>query len=294
MLPIFRQIKIFSKSMILVVSIFYLFNIFLDGFIFQQLSLNPSKLLQNFEYWRLFTFPFAYSTNEAFFLFLATFFFISENLEDMLKQTLYPALLMLLTLLQGVLMTLMYWNQNINISGTEGISFFVIMFFLILSPKSKIQIFDFKPIPSVLFALSIIFVWSLVKILTLYHSGFEQVNASVASAFFGVIAGMMTSFQIKYVQKSRLKKFRKTAEELKIPKAEELSYALLAGKNYRAYEPDSNLEDYDADLHEPVLTDNPNENEEILNLILDKINEKGKEALHPSELKFLDDYSHNL
>lgn len=294
MLPIFRHIKIFSKSVIVTVGIFYFLNFIFDGLINEYFALNPAKLLTDFEYWRLFTFPFAFSSGEALFLFLATFFFISENLEDILRQTLYPLLLMLLTVLQGIVMTLLYWRDDVNIAGMEGLSFFVIIFFLVLNPKSKIQIMDFKAIPSVLFALGIVFIWSLVKIYNMFTAGFSNVDISMALAAFGIISAMMTSLQIKITQKNREKRLLKATEELKVPKAEELSYALFSGKNLRKYESEDPFEELGDEFEPSLLSDNPDENEETLNAILDKINSDGKESLEQSEIKFLEEYSHKI
>lgn len=293
MLPIFRQIKIFSKSVLLTALAFYFLDYLFDGFFYNIFVLNPVKLIGEFEYWRLFTFPFAYSTNEAFFLFIATFFFISENLEDILRQTLYPALLMLLTVLQGISMSLLFWQKDINISGMEGLSFFIIVFFLVLNPKSKIQIFEFRPIPSVLFALSIIFIWSLVKIFHIYQVGFENIDVTITSAGFGIITGMMTSAQIKYIQKVQKQKIRDKAEGLQIPKPEEYSYAMMSGNKYQQYNSPSH-DNYTDPFSGSLISEDPEINEETLNSILDKINEKGKEQLSPSEIKFLDEYSKML
>jgi membrane associated rhomboid family serine protease len=294
MLPIFRQIKIFSKAVVITVGSFYILNFLLDGWFNELFALNPSKMLINFEYWRLFTFPFAFSSTEALFLFLATFFLISENLEDILRQTLYPLLLMLLTVLQGVIMTLLFWNKDVNIAGMEGLSFFVLFFFVILNPKSKVQIFNFKAIPSIAIVLFIVFIWAIVKIQALFFNSSTDVNISVASAIFGISTAIMTSLQIKIIQKNREKRLLKATENLKIPKPEELSYALYSGKKLFKYEQENKYSSPVTDFEESLLSDNPDENEDKLNNILDKINAQGKNSLDYSELKFLEEYSNNI
>ena len=295
MLPIFRQIKIFSKSIIFTTTVVYLIDFFLKGRLSEYFVLNPEKIVTQFEYWRLISFPFAFSTNEAFVFFLIVFWFVSDNLEDMLRQSLYPALLLLLTLLQGVSMTLVYWGKDVNIAGMEGISFFVLAFFIILNPASKVQLFQLKPIPTMLFSALIITAWTSVKLMHFIGNDTLQSTIPFAAAGLGVLMGLMTSFQIKYIRRKQRKKFIEKANELKIPKAEELSMAFMSKyqkKRYSEHSEDENRNDLENDHFE--LSDDPHENEDKLNEILDKMNDKGAEALSPSELEFLKKYSKTL
>lgn len=295
MLPIFRQIKIFSKSIIFTTTILYLIDFFLHGRLSEYFTLNPEKIVTQFEYWRLIAFPFAFSTNEAYIFFLIVFWFVSDNLEDILRQSLYPALLLLLTLLQGVSMTLIYWGENVNIAGMEGISFFVLAFFIILNPASKVQLFQLKPIPTILFSALIITAWTTVKLMHFIGDDALQSTVPFSSAGMGILMGLLTSFQIKYIRRKQRKKIIEKANELKIPKAEELSMAFMSKyqkKRYSEHSEDDNRNEFENDHFE--LSDDPHENEHKLNEILDKINDKGADALSPSELEFLKKYSKTL
>lgn len=272
----------FFAVVLLLNAINYAFGLNLENY----LSLNPQRILNNFEVWRLFSFSFIISNPTFIFLLAPIFIFASPILEEYLNKYLYPIFLFLVSSLQSFVLTLVFWNKNISLSGIEGISFFILTLLVFLKPR--VRVFPKHPVTVASFGLVMITLW----VLSIYLPWSEQANNAelhnAASAIFGVLIGISVYIPIRYMDKYlKNRPIENKEKKIVIPKPEELSMAAISAQNlsklYHQFD-----EEYCS------ITDDFQTNEETLNEILDKINLSGKESLSYYEMKFLEEYSKRL
>lgn len=254
------------------------------------IAINPSLIKENFELWRLFLYPLGNSNIEGYLLFAAVFYFISPKMEEMVKSITYPFWLLILILSQSAFLLFAFWEKNISISGMEGISLFILCLYVFLNPKELIRIEKFGKIKNLVFASMLVSLWIGIKFFN-FFSYTESQNLSFMGVFsFGFGSSFLIFVQDRIIKYFRVKRLRKSQQNMKIPKPEELSMAMMnnmkLSKIYRS------LEDEEDEIY--MLSNDPSENEIILNDILDKMNDKGKDSLTNLESKFLMQYAKYL
>jgi len=260
-----------------------------DGKISAQLLLNTSLVVNQIEFWRLFTFPFAQSGPETILLFVFTFFMISTKVELIMKNRFYHLILFLLICLQGTTFTIFYRSETYILSGMTGISFFVLSLFILLNITGRLTPYKKKPVRSMLMIAAASLAWVSVITMKSVILGSDTVAPELASASFGILSGLLIYCQIVLLNWGTLHLKRKTSERKVIPEPEEYSPAFISSAEHRKFfGRDREYEDYM--MYEPE----PDLSEDRLNEILDKINEYGKESLSPDEIRFLKEYSKSL
>ncbi len=70
----------YSGKILIVIGIFYTLNFMMEGKLAELFVLTPSIINENFEFWRLLTFPLAPGSVEAVLLFIFTFYIIYDIL----------------------------------------------------------------------------------------------------------------------------------------------------------------------------------------------------------------------
>lgn len=277
---------IFSRIFCFAVLSVFSLDIILGGMISQWLVLTPKSISQNFEFWRLITFPFAVNTVSGVFLFGFTFWIISPKIEKVLANRVYPLVLLLLVLLQGIISTIVFWNSSIAFSGPEGISIFVFTLFILLERKRRVIVLSIRPFRlEYLFVMMLIMWISMVSLQAVVQKSFVLVINNGTSALFGLTSGIIVYLQMQLIRNyKKLRQYEKQAYEM--PSPEELSMAIahkFSSKPARNLKPAESF-------------GNPDEyyTEDRLNAILDKMIESGKEALSEEEQLFLKEYSEFL
>ncbi len=290
----FKNISIISKSALFFMALVYFADFTSGGFIANIFALNPYALIHKFEIWRIITFPLIGGSAEAILLFSLTFYYISSRLELLVDKLRYPFWLFTLVFLQGIVLTLLFWKSNIIIGGMEGISFFIITFYSLIQPKSKIKFLKFRPIPIYLFSFMLVAIWLALKVYSYtYLSTNISFLPSLASALFGVTLGSMIYLQIRISQKMSRNYNVNKDKNLKVTAPKELSMSMISGQKLRK-QFHQQREEYKEDDYLYQLTNDAAENEEKLNILLEKIFINGKDSLSFMELKFLKDYSKKL
>ncbi len=282
-----RTIKSFSFILLLVIIIANLVNLVLNLNLGELLLLNPKEISHNYHFWQLITFPLILKDNLFIFILAPILIFLSTKLENYLNKYLYPIFLFMVSVLNGLLITLSLWNKDIYISGSETIGFFILTLVTLIMPKEKLS--KKNPLTVSTFAILIASLWIMIN----YVANPQQLYYTFP-IMFGVLSGFLVYIPIrnmrKYIEKREVEINSSKQRQVKInvPEPEEIVAAkktlnMNISQIYHKYE-----EDY------CELSDNEEENEEKLNQILDKINEKGKESLSYYEKKFLNEYSKRI
>lgn len=274
-----------SRKLLVVISAVYLLDYLMDGRLSNLLMLVPSAVIENMDFWRLFTFPLAPGHLEGVFLFAFAMYFIAPRLEEHLGNSLIIALLAPLAFIQGILYTLLFWNGQVSISGAEGISFFIMTLFALFNPMMKIRLWFLPRLKIVIMTLLIIFSWTVIKFFHALTVGEEILFYSMYPAIFGIVAGLSSYLQIYLMRKLLLRKEKVEIPNPPPPEPEELKMAMIASARQQKLEAIREKES-------PYkLGEDPELNQQLLDEILDKIIENGRDSLTPDEENFLRDYS---
>lgn len=261
-------------------------NYLFDGVIADVLAMNPDLVLKQWEFWRLVSFPFAANSLEGILLFGFTFSIVGPKVEQYIGRYIFPFVVSLLILLQGIILTLLFWKENIAMGGMEGISFFVLTLYSLLYFGNKADFSSFRPSKARMLVSLVAFAWISVLLARSYITGnMELLITSSASATIGIITGSLLFIQLRMLKRATKNK-RNEFPDLDIPKPEELSMAMIAQRERRKYQ--NELDDFRYHDHEFTFT------EDRLNEILDKINEQGKDSLSVHELEYLKEYSRQI
>lgn len=286
--------SVFSKLFLLITGIVYFVGYIFSNVLPDLLALNPQEVVKNLSLWKLVSFPFSPGGIESVVLFAFVFYFISSKLETFIDGLRYPLWLFLLTLLQGCILTLLFINSNVSITGMDGISFYVLVVYSLLRTKDRIYFLNFPPMPILAFSMLLGFVWFGLKLVNFSTTGNDSAFLSaISSSLFGITAGLIHYLQIRLsgVNPTSNKEYRNN--EFRIPPPEELSVAHSANAaRLRKYYQSNRNEYYDED--EYLLSEDMEENEDKLNEILDKITLNGKDSLNNLEQRFLTEYSKRL
>ena len=276
-------------------------NFVFDGVLFSYFALNTEKIFLNYEFWRLLSYPFIFSSAEGLFLFVIIFVFLSPKLEYFLSAKIYPLFLSMISFVIGATTTIVFNTKKIEIGGMEGISFFVIALFIFLLVRDKYLV---RKRPALMICITTVAIWGAFKVAVAFLGGIHLIVPSLVFAVSGFIIGFLVYLQIHYVIKIKIKrsKVKTTEQKLKLPSAEELTFIMYQNPIFRELITNSNVSnsaksvqtDVNVDYAPDNLEQDTMNDEERLNMILEKIFENGKDSISPAELSFLEKYSNKL
>lgn len=276
-----------SQKIGIVTLLLYGIDFLFDGKISQSLALDTSHVVNNFEFWRLFSFPFAHSGTEGIFLFAFAFLYISPKVESAIRNKYYHLILFLLICLQGTVFTIIFNGQGAILAGTTGISFFIMSIFILLNLNRRFMIYRKKPVRIILMITAAALLWlSAIGLRSMVFNA-ELQYVELASALFGFFASVLIFSQLLLLSNGKMIKRKTKQERFTVPEPEEYSHAYIAGAEQRKY---YNREMDDYPLYEPET----DLSEDRLNEILDKMNDVGKDSLTTEEIRFLKEYSKSL
>lgn len=275
-----------SKSILLFVLIVYVLD-FLTG---NQLSnifiLNASDILSYKNLWTIITYPLKYNSSASLLLFTFVFLFLSSNIENFYKFSIVPIFYLLITASHGVLISLLNISGDTSlISGTDGVSFFVLILHFLLYKNYRVYILNFEVYLTKYLLLTIIGMWTFLQGLNYFLYGSSEVFNSFLLAGLGTSNALIVYYQMYFIKKYNDKKYK--SQILDKLDEEEPSLEMISASKSKMTE-NKRVEDLN------IYSLNPIENEDRMNSILDKINESGYSSLSESEQKFLEVYSKNI
>ena len=277
-------------------ALFSIANIVLNLGFEHILSLNPALVQTKSEIWRIFTFPFIDTSFTSIFILSATLYLFLPQLSRYFTKFQLSALLFLLILLQGAVQLLGFWGTNISFGGYSSISSFYLVLTILIFPKEKFRDSEFPRITNLQIILILFAAYLSAGFGSILHGEPSAVIAFLFPMLFGTAIAFLTVLQIYLFRKYFL------------PKRQARSIAEIADLLSQARESMRQLEMVDEPVSETEtryqqkrkneysysLSDDPSENENQLNEILDKISEKGQDSLTSEEVQFLRQISKNL
>lgn len=277
-----------SKVILVILIVSHILFYFLSNEVALFFALNPQKVINDIEIWRVFTYPFVSLSIAEVVLLIFTFWVIAPKIEYYILNK--PLLLVsygIFISLQGIFATLLFARENLFLVGTEGLSFGVITFYFLIFYRIVNQ-YQEVSLRLLIQTAIVLFLWIMWVSLDSYIYQRPSLINAFGFALLGIILGIIGYYFAK-------------------PNIKELMHARLI--NYEKLrssfiEPDEKFEQYHQnrrgnvriDFEEIVSERDPqlrsvDLNEDKLNRILDKIYEQGKNSLSNDELKFLENYS---
>ncbi|MCX6146073.1 MAG: hypothetical protein NTW25_02320 [Candidatus Kapabacteria bacterium] len=279
----------FSKVLLLLLTLFYLTNNVIAGFLSGYLSLIPSRIINNYEFWRLFTFPLALNSFESYVLTAVSLFFFAAKIERLFSKNVFPITLSLVIVLYGLMTSLIFFNVKHNFSGLEGISIFLLTLYSFLNIRKRIYINNRFNVSLATSSALIILSWVCFKILSISYLSGNVTFDLVYPLAFGLVSGFAFYLRILFIENNyESAPDESTIRGLSIPNQNELSPAIISNSDANRFKSFLDKEGNYA------LDDDPIQNEDELNRLLDKIFVDGKESLSIEENRFLDEYSKSI
>lgn len=258
--------------------VLFLLTLFgLSGFISGPTILIPSLVLEDLQLWRLLTYPLA----PAFMSVLVgavVFGQPGEEVEGMFGRKKFGLLLLVITLAVGGLHLLLFASSDPPLAGLINQALFMMVVYVYLFPQSSVHIFFFSVRSIILLGLMLAaaIIWGVVLI-----SGGASLLTPLVTGLLGAIAGYL------YAELSYGK--HREASGLARRSARSRSGSMKGvtkGGGLRV-------------IHSMTRTKEP-ENAEIaddetrMNKLLDKISDRGYDALTADEKEFLERYSSRI
>lgn len=285
--PNFHVSKVILSLFLLTHIVFY----FVDKEITFYFALNPQRVINDIEIWRLFTYPILSLSIAEVVLFLFAFWLIAPKIEYyILSKSILVLSFVVYIPLQGILSTLLFARENVYMVGTEGLSFAVITLYFLIFYRIVYQYQDVSLRLLIQTAL-VVFFWIMAASLDAYIYQRPTLINSFGFAVSGVILGIISYYFAKPIVKELM--------EIRIDEYKRFRQVFLEPiEKYQSEIGNSNSNNNEVDdliSLELGNQDQPSEiSEERLNKILDKMNEQGKDSLTIEEIKFLENYSRFL
>lgn len=280
-----------SKLFVIILMIFYSLDLFTKGQLTQLFAFDSRAIVDSGEFWRLVTYIFVPGQIEGIVLGFVTFLALGTRLELSINKFVLPILLILVASMHSTFFIWLNTYSDISFSGIEGLAFFVITIFVFINWKDRTAILGKKRVYTRNFAFALGSFWSIIQVLKIIEFGDINATSSMFFAGFGIINGLILNLQLFVINKISQSRISDNPEYeknegsfLSEMEKEEFSLALIASKEkYLNHKEEK-----------PLLSNDPQFNENKMNEILDKISEHGFEALSPNEEYFLKEYSKSI
>jgi len=275
-----------SKSILLFVLIVYVLDFITGNKLSDIFILNTSNILSFQDLWKIVTYPLKYNSSASLLLFTFVFLFLSSNIENFYKFSIVPIFYLLITASHGVLISLLNVSGTESfISGTDGVSFFVLILHFLLYKNYRVYIFNFEVYLTKYIMLTVIGIWAFLQGLNFFLYGSSEVFNSFLLAGLGTSNALIVYYQMYFIKRYNDKKYK--SQIIDKVDEEEPSLEMISASKSKMTE-NKRVEDVN------LYTSNPIENEDRMNTILDKITDSGYSSLSESEQKFLEFYSKNI
>jgi membrane associated rhomboid family serine protease len=291
---LFWQMLPTSHRLLLLLGVVYFLNIAMRGALTQWLALLPFTSVGGGQYWRFLTYPLASASFWEMLSSSAVLYFFAPEVERILNPRRLLMILLVFVAVHGLVYAPVLWISSAPLAGTTAMALFVLTMYVYLYPTGEVSLFGLIPLRATML-LGIMFIAAVAgSIITLSFNPAALINA-FADAGFGVFFGFI--FSHLYFGKFSAGEFSLFKRKQHPPqqptrRTTTPSPASVVGRS--TYTSDAERRLAGMERRTDDEDDSTPLDEEHLNEILDKINEKGQAALTAQERKFLQDYAKKL
>ncbi|MBL7990217.1 MAG: rhomboid family intramembrane serine protease [Candidatus Kapabacteria bacterium] len=291
---LFWQMLPTSHRLLLMLGTVYFVNIALRGALTQWLALLPFSSVGNGQYWRFITYPLASSSFWEMLSSSAVLYFFAPEVERILNPRRLLMILAVFVAVHGLVYAPVLWISSAPLAGTTAMALFVLTMYVYLYPTGEVSLFGLIPLRATML-LGIMFIAAIAgSIITHSFNPASLINA-FADAGFGLFFGFI--FSHLYFGKFSSGNFtlfrREERPQQPTRRASTPSPASVGRSTYSTTEAERRFAGVERRVDDDEEDSTPLD-EDHLNEILDKINEKGQASLTPQEQKFLKDYANKL
>lgn len=291
---LFWQMLPTSHRLLLMLGTVYFVNIALRGALTQWLALMPFSSVGNGQYWRFITYPLASSSFWEMLSSSAVLYFFAPEVERILNPRRLLMILAVFVAVHGLVYAPVLWISSAPLAGTTAMALFVLTMYVYLYPTGEVSLFGLIPLRATML-LGIMFIAAIAgSIITHSFNPASLINA-FADAGFGLFFGFI--FSHLYFGKFSSGNFtlfrREERPQQPTRRATTPSPASVGRSTYTTTEAERRFAGIERRVDDDEEDSTPLD-EDHLNEILDKINEKGQASLTPQEQKFLKDYANKL
>lgn len=291
---LFWQMLPTSHRLLLMLGTVYFVNIALRGALTQWLALMPFSSVGNGQYWRFITYPLASSSFWEMLSSSAVLYFFAPEVERILNPRRLLMILAVFVAVHGLVYAPVLWISSAPLAGTTAMALFVLTMYVYLYPTGEVSLFGLIPLRATML-LGIMFIAAIAgSIITHSFNPASLINA-FADAGFGLFFGFI--FSHLYFGKFSSGNFtlfrREERPQQPTRRASTPSPASVGRSTYSTTEAERRFAGIERRVDDDEEDSTPLD-EDHLNEILDKINEKGQASLTPQEQKFLKDYANKL
>lgn len=285
-----KHIAPFSFGIAIIAIILQTIDSFVSGSVTQFFQLTPTDVLVKGEFWRTILYPFATSSLADTALMIFAFTVCSAYFEKVFRSRLYPILLAIVSVFYGLLYTLLFLNFDVPLTGFASVGFFLLTFYTLVKIRNRYH-FSFANIRVFWVSLLVLLLWAALTVPSIVNAGVIPLVTASTSLIFGMTTGTLSFLFIRYLYNKKRSPHDERQTHLYIPRPEELTPAFISSLKIERIINKDKEDFYNNQI--PISSD-PEENEENLNRILDKISSDGKDSLTEEEQLFLDQYSQQL
>jgi membrane associated rhomboid family serine protease len=291
---LFWQMLPVSHRILLALSVFYFVNtIGLHGALTAVLALIPTEAIGKWQYWRFFTYPLAVTGWSILPASIVLYFFAPE-VEQILSTRKLVLSMLMFTVLHAVIYTPLMLFSNAPLAGPQALALMILTMYVYLYPSGEAMLFGMLPLRASVLLAIVMGVALIEPLIFPPVSPLEYIHV-LADEVFGVLCGFMFAY-LYFGRSSDDTVFGFMGKKTSIKQAPPLPRRTPTATASAGFSPLQSL-DAGNPLTSYANTENANEeqlDEDRLNEILDKINEKGQSALTNAEQQFLKDYASKL
>jgi membrane associated rhomboid family serine protease len=291
---LFWQMLPTSHRLLLSLGVVYFVNIAMRGALTQWLALLPFSTVGAGQYWRFVTYPLASSSFWEMLSSSAVLYFFAPEVERILNPRRLLIILAVFVAVHGLVYAPVLWISSAPLVGTTAMALFVLTMYVYLYPTGEVSLFGLIPLRATML-LGIMFIAAIAgSIITHSFNPASLINA-FADAGFGLFFGFIFShLYFGKFSSGSFKLFRRDERpQQPTRRAATPSPASVGRSTYTSSDAERRLAGVERRTDDDEEDSTPLD-EDHLNEILDKINEKGQASLTPQERKFLQDYAKQL
>jgi membrane associated rhomboid family serine protease len=288
---LFWQLLPTSHRILLLLGITYFVNVAMRGFLTQWLALVPFPSIGAGQYWRFLTYPFATSGFWEMLSTSAVLYFFAPEVERIMSSRRLLMVLGIFIIVHALVFAPLLMFTKATLAGTSAISLFILTMYVYLYPSGEVSLFGIIPMRATML-LCIMFVVAIASSVM----SFSLNPAAIAHAFANEGFGIFFGFLFSHLYFGRLSSggfvlLKRQPKQQQAPtrRSTTPSPASVGRTLSQSQEAEQRVGIPHAEDDDLMPLD-----EDRLNEILDKINEKGQASLTASEQKFLKDYANRL
>jgi membrane associated rhomboid family serine protease len=249
---------------------------------------DAEMLTNKMQLWRFATYPFIYGNIANAFIGFVALYYLAPQIKKQLNKGVFDFSFSFAVFFIGMVLFMLNFNSpKTPVFGIEALSAFVLSLYALFNRQKDKRFFKSIRLNRTAFPIFILVGWSALYLLGTGAMGINSDIISPSPAMLGI--GFLTGFLGYFILKNETKEFDLNRFQVyKMPERRDLEPTPALIDTYKS------MEMQKPQPQEELITfseEDPEQNEEILNDILDKINALGFKSLTEEEKEFLHIYA---